>query len=541
MTIADSPPKIAILCLPGLQSFLSEIVSWLGTRYQVRTCYSDDPQTIAATVAWADVIWLEWANALAVGLTRNAALLEGKHVICRLHSYEAFGEDLTAIEWSRIDELICVAPHILEIVEARVPDLARRCGRVSIIPNGIDVDSLSYAERRKGFHLAYLGYINYKKGPMLLLQVLKQLVCIDPRYHLTIGGKMQDLRFKHYFEQMIPAMGLTPHIHFDGWIGDVNGWLADKDYILCTSVLESQGLGLMEAMGCGIKPVIHNFVGARDIYPHQNLWNTVQEAVDLILSDEYDSTAYRRWIAERYGLAEQLFKVEKVVTKNQVLETHRIEPSTSVELYSQAEITSRPTTKSLQSPPFHPQVGKMLQACVQPGMRVLDLGCGTGAPARFMGERGAIVTGVDVSEVAITAARQHNAHENVDYQQVAYEQMQLPAAFDLIVVVNTLHRIEKSALDAFVETIARHVSPKAVVYLTVMDGRYLQFMQDKQAAAIDPPPVGHPPESILAAFAGVGFHAYHVNFYGDAAPLEYNEFLFTTQTAFHQTFESASR
>ena len=52
---------------------------------------------------------------------------------------------------------------------------------------------------------------------MLLLQVVKELVRIDPRYRLTIGGKVQDLRFKLYFDQMIPAMGLTPHIRFDGW------------------------------------------------------------------------------------------------------------------------------------------------------------------------------------------------------------------------------------------------------------------------------------------------------------------------------------
>ena len=34
--------KIAVLCLPGLQSFLGDIVDYLKTKYDVRTCYSNN-------------------------------------------------------------------------------------------------------------------------------------------------------------------------------------------------------------------------------------------------------------------------------------------------------------------------------------------------------------------------------------------------------------------------------------------------------------------------------------------------------------------
>ena len=42
---------------------------------------------------------------------------------------------------------------------------------------------------------------------------------------------------------------------------------------------------------------------------------------------------------------------------------------------------------------------------VEPGHSVLELGCGTGSLARLMTERGADVTGIDISEPMLAVAR----------------------------------------------------------------------------------------------------------------------------------------
>ena len=54
--------KMAVLCLPGLQSFLGDIVASLNTKYEIQTCYSRNGQEIEAAVRWADVVWIEWVN-----------------------------------------------------------------------------------------------------------------------------------------------------------------------------------------------------------------------------------------------------------------------------------------------------------------------------------------------------------------------------------------------------------------------------------------------------------------------------------------------
>jgi hypothetical protein len=99
MSAPNAAPRIAFLCLPGLHTFLSDIIAWAKARFETRTCFSSDPQQVAATVSWADVVWMEWANELAAGLTHNEALLKNKQVICRLHSYEAFDDIILKITW----------------------------------------------------------------------------------------------------------------------------------------------------------------------------------------------------------------------------------------------------------------------------------------------------------------------------------------------------------------------------------------------------------------------------------------------------------
>ncbi|RVD50324.1 glycosyltransferase, partial [Mesorhizobium sp. M2D.F.Ca.ET.140.01.1.1] len=85
----------------------------------------------------------------------------------------------------------------------------------------------------------------------------------------------QDARYQLYFNQMIDELRLTDNVQFDGWQDDMNQYLEDKHYLICTSLLESQHMSAMEAMAKGIKPLIHNFYGAKTIYDESVVWNTI--------------------------------------------------------------------------------------------------------------------------------------------------------------------------------------------------------------------------------------------------------------------------
>jgi SAM-dependent methyltransferase len=70
-----------------------------------------------------------------------------------------------------------------------------------------------------------------------------------------------------------------------------------------------------------------------------------------------------------------------------------------------------------------------------PGLRWLDLACGTGAVAELAARAGADVTGVDLAPVLIETARQRAAEQGleIDYRVGDCERLQLPdAAFDVV-------------------------------------------------------------------------------------------------------------
>ncbi len=77
---------------------------------------------------------------------------------------------------------------------------------------------------------------------------------------------------------------------------------------------------------------------------------------------------------------------------------------------------------------------------VQPGTRVLEIGCGTGTLTQMMAERGAVITGIDASPIMLAEAEAKIAESGLD-EQVTLQQMDAslvgekfePGTFDLIV------------------------------------------------------------------------------------------------------------
>jgi 2-polyprenyl-6-hydroxyphenyl methylase / 3-demethylubiquinone-9 3-methyltransferase len=72
------------------------------------------------------------------------------------------------------------------------------------------------------------------------------------------------------------------------------------------------------------------------------------------------------------------------------------------------------------------------------GKAVLDLGCGGGFMAEELARRGAKVIGIDPSQPAIAAAREHAETQGliIDYRTGAGEQLPMPdAVLDIVVIV----------------------------------------------------------------------------------------------------------
>lgn len=293
----------------GDDKFLWDIIKELEREYEIKKVTVRNYNQIDEWMEWADICWFEWCDDLIVYGSKHP-LAKNKKIICRLHSYEAFSIYPFNVEWNNVDKLIFVADFIRELI---INTVKLDKNKTVVIPNGVNLSKYKFANRKSGYNIAYVGYINFKKGPMLLLHTFKAIFDMDNRYKLYIAGTFQEYRYALYFRQMIKKLGLEKNVFFDGWQNDLDGWLEDKDYILCTSVLESQNMSVMQAMSKGIKPVIHNFVGAETIYKSKYIWNSIDEALKIIKDEDYDSKDYREFIENRYSLNKQILQLKFVV------------------------------------------------------------------------------------------------------------------------------------------------------------------------------------------------------------------------------------
>ena len=105
------------------------------------------------------------------------------------------------------------------------------------------------------------------------------------------------------------------------------------------------------------------------------------------------------------------------------------------------------------------------------GRKVIDVGCGGGILAEAMAERGAEVTGIDLSEKALTVARLHalDSGREIDYQLISVEEIAETRAgeFDIVTCMEMLEHVPDPA--SVIAACARLVKPGGRVYFSTLN------------------------------------------------------------------------
>ena len=310
--IRSKRPKIAFFCGADGMTFLDEVAEFTKQRFEVRFFESQTEEDLYELMKWSDISWFEWCTDLAVMASKLPKVCKN---IIRLHRYEAYRQWPQQVNWANIDILVTVGnSFVKDALIRRVPDLESRTS-VATIPNGVNLEKFPFTDRQRGKNIAFLSGLRMVKNPAFVLQCMQKLHYIDPEYRLFFAGVFQDPVLEQYVKYMVDTLDLGDVVFFDGWQEDVNSWLEDKHYIVSTSIIESQGMGLLEGMACGLKPVIHNFPGANQIFPSEFLFSISEEFCEQILSDTYEPQKYRRFVEENYLLKNQLSKINDIFTQ----------------------------------------------------------------------------------------------------------------------------------------------------------------------------------------------------------------------------------
>jgi glycosyltransferase involved in cell wall biosynthesis len=286
-------------------SFLAPLIPALKQHYDVRFIAAGPGDELSAAIDWADIVWLEWCWDHAVWATRTV-IGPDKPCIVRLHSIEALQTSYPAqMDWSRVTRLVTVADDITEVLLERFPAIANAVP-IEIIPNGIDMNRFRPGTPDR-FRVGWVGHLEPKKNPMLLMQIAQRVCQRAGQYSFHVAGAFTDPRTARYLKQMQAALGLAGVVHFDGHVADMPAWYADKGVLLSTSMYESFGMNIGEAMAVGAFPVVHAFPGADRLWPAECVFASIDHAAALIQAAR--PGLYRDWVADRYSLDQQIGSV----------------------------------------------------------------------------------------------------------------------------------------------------------------------------------------------------------------------------------------
>lgn len=299
----------------GNDRFIRDLVVAFRSDYDVTVCRPKDENELRTALDNTDIAWFEWCESiLAVAIKWPKKC----RYICRLHCYEMFTEWPAIVEWHKVDTLIFVSQFVRDYCVGKfsIPN-----NIATVIHNGVDTDRFAIAEGKAyNKSVAYVGYINYKKGPTLLLQTFRAIYDYDPTFKFNIVGQHQDERIRIYMEHFLREAPFL--VRFTPWTDDVSNYLADKDFIISTCLLEvCPSYTIMEGMSSGLIPLIFNPVEAGDLYPANHLFTYPNEAVDIICKfearSEYEQAEYRakmrQYAIDRFSLSQQIENIRTVL------------------------------------------------------------------------------------------------------------------------------------------------------------------------------------------------------------------------------------
>lgn len=291
-------------------------------------CSPAPPPFLRQDLLWADVIFLEWSEALAA---RLSGVDLSARLFVRLHRYEAFNATPSLTNWSNVEALVTITPYMTTLLDRTVPDILSRT-RICMVPNvtdlrPFDLPKLKGASRTIGV----VQYASILKDPMWALDVLELLQQQDPTWRLAFigspysGADPSDASDRYFVDFERRAASFGDAIQFLGHRSDLAESLRAIGVILSASRVEGAPVSVQEGLASGAFPVIRNWpivkaIGAAEsLYPPEWIVNTPAEGAARILSwagdvqSIVDETQSRNWVIENFDAEVTRVELNRIV------------------------------------------------------------------------------------------------------------------------------------------------------------------------------------------------------------------------------------
>jgi glycosyltransferase involved in cell wall biosynthesis len=159
---------------------------------------------------------------------------------------------------------------VSDIVKDRLVRWGVRPGKITVIPNGVDTDELGFDQEARArvraefgisadtYVIGALGRLDPNKRVDLTMEAAAPM--LNDRCKILVIGRGED---QARLEAAAQRLGVTEHVIFGGYQSDTAAMMAAFDLYIASSVQETFGLSVLEALASGL-PVLYTTCPALD-------------------------------------------------------------------------------------------------------------------------------------------------------------------------------------------------------------------------------------------------------------------------------------
>lgn len=278
---------------------------------------------------WADIYYVEWLegniNYLwklyngVDGVSRTPDWDNNKKpkIVCRMIDWDVWNAYVPFYEQQYIDFIdqgICIAPHIEKYILEKAPSWK---GKLKLIRPAVNLEKFTLKKKKtNGYQLGMvLGDMWMPKNHMGGLDIFNTLYKENPKWRLHIRGQHEggtpywEVMYNHYIE----SRGLRKVVTLYPPQDDMNTWYENIDVLLHPGMKEAFCYAVGEAMAKGITPVVNDFYGSRDIWPHDYLYQTHQEAIEMLHLPKEEPKKLRKYIEDNYSIERMMREYDNLL------------------------------------------------------------------------------------------------------------------------------------------------------------------------------------------------------------------------------------